>query len=465
MPISHVTNGVHAPTWVAPEMSALAEREVGTDLSETPPDSSDIAASGGAERVPAGELWSVRGLLRARLVADARSRVRRSWQQRGASGAELGWVDSILDPEVLTIGFARRVPSYKRLTLMLRDPDRLRSLLLHPDRPVQLVIAGKAHPADEGGKRLIQELVRFADAPAVRHRIVFLPNYDIEMAQTLYPGCDVWLNNPLRPLEACGTSGMKAALNGCLNLSVLDGWWDEMFDGRNGWAIPTADGVSDADHRDALEASALYDLLEKTVAPLFYDQDADEVPARWIEMVRHTLRTLGPKVQANRMVRDYVEGLYIPASLSAKALDADFKGARELAVWKSRVRSAWGGVRVDHVESSGVADAPEVGGTLELRAFVSLGSLSPEDVDVQLVHGRVDAADQLTDSSVASLRLDETFEGGRHRYVGEVALDRPGPFGYTCRVVPRHELVTGIGDLGLAALPGESAGMATGDLR
>ncbi|GMA88690.1 hypothetical protein GCM10025868_39400 [Angustibacter aerolatus] len=214
----------------------------------------------------------------------------------------------MLDPDVLTIGFARRVPTYKRLTLMLRDPDRLRALLLDPERPVQIVIAGKSHPADDKGKSLIQQMVRFADDAGVRHRIVFLPNYDIAMAQYLYPGCDVWLNNPLRPFEACGTSGMKAALNGGLNLSILDGWWDEWFDGENGWAIPTADEVEDADHRDDLEAAALYDLIEGQVAPRFYARDEETgLPGRWLEMVGHTLSTLGPKVLATRQVTDYVE--------------------------------------------------------------------------------------------------------------------------------------------------------------
>ncbi|HYJ77311.1 MAG TPA: alpha-glucan family phosphorylase, partial [Actinomycetes bacterium] len=345
VPISYVTNGVHAPTWVAPEVFELA----GPDIMTSP---TEPGAWEDVQRVTDADIWSVRRLLRARLVDDARRRVRESWVQRGASDAELGWADGILDPDVLTIGFARRVPSYKRLTLMLRDPERLTALLKHPERPIQLVIAGKAHPADDGGKKLIQELVRFADQADVRHRIVFLPNYDIAMAQTLYPGCDVWLNNPLRPLEACGTSGMKAALNGCLNLSVLDGWWDEWFDGHNGWAIPTADGVTDPDHRDDLEAGALYDLLENTVGPLFYDRDADGHPTRWIEMVRHTLQTLGPKVLATRMVRDYVLGLYAPAADSSRSLDDGYAGARELAAWKGRVRSAWPSVRVDHVESS-----------------------------------------------------------------------------------------------------------------
>ena len=462
VPIGYITNGVHAPTWVAQEVFDLAERELGTQLTEHP---ADAARWADVQQVPDGDIWAVRRLLRARLVEDVRRRVRHSWGQRGASEAELGWVEQVLDPDVLTIGFARRVPSYKRLTLMLRDPERLTSLLLHPRHPVQLVVAGKAHPADDGGKKLIQELVRFADRHDVRHRIVFLPNYDIEMAQSLYPGCDVWLNNPLRPLEACGTSGMKAALNGCLNLSVLDGWWDEWYDGHNGWAIPTAGGVADPDHRDDLEAGALYDLIEDTVAPLFYDRDGDGHPTRWIQMVRHTLQTLGPKVLATRMLRDYVLGLYAPAAASTRALDGTYAGAKELAGWKSKVRAAWPSVRVDHVESGGVADSPEVGSTLELRAFVSLGNLDPADVDVQVVHGRVDDGDRITESASVSLRHDEAYEAGRHRYVGEVKLDRTGPFGYTTRIVPAHRLISGPAELGLATLPAESAGMDSGVLR
>ena len=259
-----------------------------------------------------------------RLVAETRRRLRASWRQRGASDAELTWIDDVLDENVLTIGFARRVPSYKRLTLMLNDPATLSQLLNDPDQPVQIVVAGKAHPADEGGKGLIQQMVQFTDSPDVRRRIVFLPDYDMDMAHALVQGCDVWLNNPLRPLEACGTSGMKAALNGGLNVSVRDGWWDEWYDGGNGWEIPSADGVADATRRDALEATALYELLGKSVAPLFYDRDADGVPQGWVERIRHTFRSLGPKVQAERMVREYVTALYVPAAAASRDLaDAD----------------------------------------------------------------------------------------------------------------------------------------------
>ena len=448
VPICSVTNGVHAPTWVAPEVFSVIAKHTGASATD------EARAWQGLESIPDADLWALRRRLRSNLVDEVRRRLRASWLERGATEAELGWTRSVLDPDVLTIGFARRVPSYKRLTLMLREPDRLKALLLHPERPVQLIVAGKSHPADDMGKKLVQDLVRFTDDPAVRHRIVFLPNYDIAMAQSLYPGCDVWLNNPLRPLEACGTSGMKAALNGGLNLSVLDGWWDEMYDGENGWAIPTADGVDDPDRRDDLEAAALYDLMEHSVAARFYDRDADALPTRWLEMVRHTLQSLGPKVLASRMLRDYVEQLYTPAAESARALGVSaYAPARELAAWKSRVRPAWGSVAVDHVESAGVGDSPEAGSTLSLRAFVSLGQLTPDDVEVQVAYGRVDENDQLSDTATVPLAHAEAYEAGRHRFEGDVKLERTGPFGYTVRVLPRHAALASPAELGLIANP------------
>jgi len=450
VPITSVTNGVHSPTWVDPALAALQAERLGLDELTADEASSRWLRGDGDGAVSDGELWAIRREMRGRLVDEARRRVRRSWRDRGATPAELGWVDDVLSPDVLTIGFARRVPTYKRLTLMLRDPERLKALLLHPERPVQLVVAGKSHPADDQGKRLIQQLVRFTDDPAVRHRIVFLPNYDIAMAQSLYPGCDVWLNNPLRPLEASGTSGMKSALNGGLNLSILDGWWDEWYDGENGWAIPTADGVEDPDRRDDLEAAALYDLVEQQVAPRFYDRDADGVPGRWLEMVRHTLATLGPKVQATRMVGEYVTRLYAPAAAAGRALAADgLAPARELARWKHDVRQGWSRVRVDHVDSSGIGEVPQVGDRLTVRAYVSLGDLRPEDVQVQVVHGRVSEADVIEEFTAEPLALAESYEAGRHAFAGEVVLDASGPFGYTVRVVPAHDGLPSVADLGL----------------
>jgi len=449
VPITSITNGVHAPTWVSPEVFRLA----GDDLADrdlTSAATSDAQAWESISRAADADIWATRRVLRGRLVEEVRRRLRESWLQRGASSAELGWTDSVFDEDVLTIGFARRVPSYKRLTLMLRDPERLAALLLDPQRPVQLVIAGKAHPADDGGKELVQQIVRFADREDVRHRIVFLPDYDIGMARYLYGGCDVWLNNPLRPLEACGTSGMKSALNGGLNLSIRDGWWDEMFDGENGWAIPTADGVSDPDRRDDLEATAFYELVEKQVRARFYDRDAEGVPARWVEMVRHTLRTLGPKVLASRMVGDYVRELYTPAAVASRTLAGDDHApARELAAWRARIAQHWPQVRVGHVEAGGVGDTPQVGTVLEVRASIELGGLEPSEVAVSAAYGRVDESDELTAPAYVALTDTGPGDDGARRYVGAVPMERAGSFGYTVRVLPHSPLLPGDAELGL----------------
>jgi starch phosphorylase len=454
VPIGSITNGVHAPTWVARELLALAAH-AGADADDEDPRSFEAAI----DSIPAEQVFAIKRVLRARLVEDARRRLCESQLKRGLAAAELGWVDQALDPDVLTIGFARRAASYKRLTLMLRDTERLKRILTHPERPVQLVIAGKAHPADDGGKKLIQDIVRLSDDPELRHRIVYLPNYDIAMAQPLYPGCDVWLNNPLRPYEACGTSGMKAALNGGLNLSILDGWWDEWYDGDNGWAIPSVDEpalADDPDKRDDLEAAALYDLIEHEVAPRFYDRDQDGVPVRWMEMMGHTLKSLGPKVLATRMVRDYVRELYAPAATSRRALvdegaEDRFAGARELAQWKRRVRAGWDAVRVEHVEGTAPRH-PEVGASLDVRAYVALGTLAPGDVEVQLVHGRTDESDAIVASTVTPLTLTESYDGGRHCFSGALTLERAGGFGYTVRVLPKHDRLVSPAELGLAAL-------------
>ena len=438
VPITSVTNGVHAPTWTDPLLTDLAQQKLGATFAE---------ADWMSQSVTDADLWQVRGAMRSQLVTDARRRVTAAWEEQNPGIPAPKWYQELLDPNVLTIGFARRVPTYKRLTLMLHDQERLRALLTHPERPVQIVVAGKSHPADDQGKELIQRLVQFAQGADVRHRIVFLPNYDIGMAQLLYPGTDVWLNNPLRPLEACGTSGMKAALNGSLNLSILDGWWAEFYDTENGWAIPTADSAGDGAERDKLEADSLYDLIEHQVAPRFYDRDEAGVPQRWLRSVRHTLSTLSPSLSANRMVREYVERLYVPAAHAEAAVSADgFQPARELAAWKARVIEAWPNVQVTHVESGGMDAVPQVGDALHVRASVSLASLTPDDVTVEVAYGRARDGDTLSDvATVALTPVDGRFEG-------TVPLDRAGSFGYTVRVTPRHPLLASPAELGLVAL-------------
>jgi glycogen phosphorylase len=439
VPITSVTNGVHAPTWTDPVLRALSADKLGS--------SDTTRVDWTSHAVSDSDLWAARSAMRDQLVGDARRRVTAAWGQQNPGIPAPKWYRDVLDPDVLTIGFARRVPTYKRLTLMLHDEDRLRALLTHPERPVQIVVAGKSHPADDAGKELIQKLVRFAQGKDVRNRIVFLPNYDIGMAQLLYPGTDVWLNNPLRPLEACGTSGMKAALNGSLNLSILDGWWAEFYDEENGWAIPTADAAGDGAERDKLEADAMYDLIEHQVAPRFYDRGADGVPTRWVQAIRHTLSTLSPALSADRMVTEYVERLYVPSAQAEAKISADnFAPARELAAWKSRVRAAWPGVRVTHVESGGVDAAPQVGDSLHVRANVTLDALSPDDVLVEVVYGTARDGDALDDVTYAPLAFsgDGVFEA-------TVPLVQSGSFGYTVRVTPRHALLASPAELGLIA--------------
>ncbi|MEV1129360.1 alpha-glucan family phosphorylase [Agromyces sp. NPDC049794] len=447
VPITSITNGVHAPTWTDPALVSLAESTLGT----ADPEHADWLSPA----LSGGEFWTVKRRMRLQLVEDARRRLAAAWSEQHAGAQAPEWVTRVLDPDTLTVGFARRVPTYKRLTLMLQDPERLKAILTNPERPVQLVIAGKSHPADDEGKRLIQQLVQFAQQPGLRERIVFLPDYDMGMAELLYPGCDVWLNNPLRPLEACGTSGMKAAMNGALNLSILDGWWAEYAGDDYGWVIPSADAAGDAGERDALEASALYDLLEHRVATRYYERDGDGVPEEWVRRVRQTLATLAPELGADRMVKQYVERLYRRAAEHAAKVEADGdRGARELAAFDSRVRAAWPKVHVTHVESGGV-ESPHVGDALRLRAYVELDGLAADDVTVEVVYGRSRVDESIEDVRRTALEPDGVADAsGPRLYTGTVVLDRAGAFGYTVRVVPRHPLMLSTAELGLVAVAG-----------
>lgn len=440
VPITSITNGVHAPTWLADRAFGFFHDRLGSA-----PDGSPVDFAR-AEQLDDAELWRLKRELRSELVDDVRRRMRAAGTERSFTPTELGWTDTALDPDVLTIGFARRAPTYKRLTLMLRDPERLVALLAHPERPIQLVVAGKAHPADEQGKRLIQQLVRFADRHDVRHRIVFMPDYDMEMARTLYPGCDVWLNNPLRPFEASGTSGMKAAINGALNLSILDGWWDEWYEAGNGWAIPTADGVEDDTRRDDLEAAALYELLEDAVAPTYYRVDDDGLPREWIAMMKHTLADLGPKVMATRMVRQYTEQMCAPAAASWREFSADdFALARRNAEQLAAAQRAFPHVHIDAVEVS----PPDAQGASDIEVYATLGGLEPDAVTLEVLTGPVDGSGELTVTTTAVIGGAERLEPERYRYVGRVTFEGAGGRGLAVRLVPRLDGAVGPADAGL----------------
>ncbi|MEO6121770.1 MAG: alpha-glucan family phosphorylase [Acidimicrobiales bacterium] len=445
-PISSVTNGVHALTWVSPEIDDLLARYVTPAWNEA-----DAQAWEGLKAAGDDELWRAREQARERLVSFVRSRLKAAAMGRGTSASDAAWCDEVLDPRILTIGFARRFAGYKRATLLQSQPERLRALLLSTDRPVQLVFAGKAHPADDIGKEMIRQVVQFSRDPAVRHRITFVEDYDIAVARMLYQGCDVWLNNPRRPLEACGTSGEKAALNGGLNCSILDGWWDEMFDGENGWAISSAEAELDLARRDAIETNSLYELLERQVVPMFYERTEGRVPRRWVRRVRHSLVSLGPQVVASRMVRDYVEQMYEPMAGRADNMGAsNHARSKALTAWKQRVRDGWSAVRVESVDSD--ASVADLGAERVIETAVALGPLAPDDVAVQLLHGPVVGNDEMTDIRHVTLALSGPGEGaGSWRYAGLLECEVAGRHGFTVRVVPAHPDLATVADMGCVA--------------
>jgi starch phosphorylase len=442
-PITSVTNGVHAYTWTAPEMADLFTRYVLPQWAEA--DSWERL-----EDARDDEIWRAREQGRESLVAFVRRRLRAQLRARGLSSSDVEWADSVLDPKALTVGFARRFATYKRATLLLSQPDRLKALLLSGDRPMQLVFAGKSHPADDSGKELIRQITTFASDPEVRHRIVFLEDYDIAVARALLQGSDVWLNNPRRPQEACGTSGMKAALNGSLNLSILDGWWDEAFDGENGWAISSAEHVEDLERRDEVEAGSLFELLEQQVVPLFYERWQGPVPRGWVQRVRRSLTSLGPFVTAARMVRDYTAELYEPTAGHGDALAADdHKRARALAAWKETVEADWAGVHVDHVEVESSVAA--LGTERSVEAVVSLGKLAPSDVQVQLIHGPAGQGAELASPTVVPMAPLAPADDDHLRYGGTFTCDTAGRYGVTVRIVPSHDDLATPAELGRIA--------------
>jgi starch phosphorylase len=450
-PIQAVTNGVHARTWVSAEMDELLNRYV---LPEWP--EADDTRWVHIADANDDEVWRVKEQGRQRLVAFLRQRLRDSALARGVSESDVAWTGEILDPRVLTLGFARRFAAYKRATLLLSQPERLKALLTSTERPVQIVFAGKAHPADDIGKEMIRQIISFARDPEIRSRMAFIEDYDMVVARRMYQGCDVWMNTPRRPLEACGTSGMKAAINGSLNCSILDGWWDEMFNGENGWAISSAETYEDLAKRDEVEAESLFDLLERQIVPLFYERYGGPVPRRWVRRVKASLRSLGPQVSASRMVRDYVEEMYEPAATRVDTLAAaGGERAKALAAWKQTLARAWPAVRVISVETE--STLVDLGSSKKVEALVALGQLDQRDVEVQLLHGPVGANEELQPAAIVTMELvglDEPGpgDGGEaknlHRYSGSFACELAGRYGFTVRVVPSHPDLRTFAELG-----------------
>ncbi len=436
VPIQAITNGVHVGTWLSLEIAHLFDRYLGPRWAENPVDHEIWKR---VDNIPDAELWRARERLRERLVVAARRRMRRQLERSGASPAALTEADEVLDPEALTIGFARRFAPYKRATLFMRNPDRLISILTNLRRPVQILLAGKAHPRDDLGKELIKQVVAFARRPEVRGRIVFLEDYDMSVAEYLVRGADVWLNTPKKLHEASGTSGMKVLPNGGINLSVRDGWWAEAYDGENGWAIGDDRLYDNDEYHDFVESEALYDLLEQELVPMFYDRGGDGVPRRWVRMIKTSMRTLLPRFNTNRMVREYAERMYRPALRRWSHLTTgECQVAKGLAKWRATLTDQWKEIRVDSVTADGNGEFP-VGSHFTVTADVQLGSVAPEQVEVQLYHGRVASNNELVDGQPVTMRCDGPVTDGRYRYSGQVPCLATGHRGYSVRILPYHK--------------------------
>lgn len=447
IPIRHVTNGIHTFTWMAPEIRALLEKAGGVMTEE------DLAkAEEWKKRVAFKdkEYWTTHQKMKLRLLQFVRTNVRTQRLRNGARPAEIRETDQMLDPKALTIGFARRFATYKRAALLFRDLDKLAQIVNDPARPVQFLFAGKSHPADEGGKKLIQQIVQISQLPQFKDRIVFVENYDFNVARHLYHGCDVWLNNPTRPLEASGTSGEKVITSGCLNFSVRDGWWDEAFDGTNGWAIGDDTFRLEPEVQDEFDSFSIYEILKHEIVPLYYDQDGDGVPKRWIERVRRSLLTIGPVYNTSRMVADYAGEFYRRAAEKGRMFaESGWKKSKELAVWKDKVRLAWGKVRANAVTWNGsIRTTMNVGDTVPVTANVFLGDLQAEEVAVEAYLKAVEPGGT---SKVVRLEPQGEVKDGWQGYGGRVSVEDSGNFKFNVRIRPSHPSLTQAHELRLIA--------------
>ena len=437
VPITSITNGVHTKTWMAPEFAALYEKY----LPEWEEHLTEPDFWRGVIDIPDEELWTTHQRLKNRLVDFVRNRVRTQRARLGESPEALRHVSRMLNPEVLTIGFARRFATYKRATLLFSDRERLHKLLSNTERPVQFIFAGKAHPKDEPGKRFIQQVCQFARMPEFQDRIVFVEDYDHYVGRRMYQGVDLWLNNPRRPLEASGTSGMKLPPNGGLNLSVLDGWWCEGYTGKNGWAIgaelPESTNPVDPTFEDEVDVASLFRMLETQIIPLYYAKPDGRLPIAWLQLMRESIRSVTPVFNTHRMVKEYAERLYEPAARGHATLAAaGGKKALELSKWKDSIRSAWPRISIRDVriaKDGGVY----VGDALEVSATVHLGSIAPEFVTVQAYIGET-LNNQITRASTVDLPKAKSLESGTYLYQGTIPARESGSYGLNVRVIPTH---------------------------
>jgi starch phosphorylase len=436
IPIGHVTNGVHPKTWVSAGMSDLLDRYFGPRFDEEP---TDLTIWNRMDRISDEELWRTHERRRERLVAFARDRIRQHLKRTGAVERRIQQAEDALSPYVLTLAFARRFATYKRGNLLLRDPERLLSLLKDNDRPIQLIFAGKAHPMDMPGKDLIREIIHFAEKYDVTSRIVFLENYDITVARYFTSGADVWLNTPRRPMEASGTSGMKAAMNGVLNCSILDGWWDEAYNPEVGWAIGQGEQYADTNLQDDVESKALYDLLEREIIPLFYQRGRDGLPREWIKRMKTCMREIGQSMSSHRMLIDYSNKFYFPALKNYRRMvKEDYTEARSLAAYFAKLRHSWGDIRITRLESN-ARPVMQRGDFMTISAYIELGQLAPEDVLVELYHGSVsNQGNEIIDARRTEMKAVNRAENS-YQYQVKIECTDTGCQGHTVRILPKHD--------------------------
>ncbi|MBN1865740.1 alpha-glucan family phosphorylase [Candidatus Sumerlaeota bacterium] len=435
VPIASITNGVHIRSWISQEMATLYDRYLGPRWAENPEDESVWTR---ADEIPDAELWRTHERRRERLVAFARRSLRNQLLRRGEPENEVRRADEVLDPEVLTIGFARRFALYKRGALLLRDAERIKKILTDKTRPVQFIFAGKAHPADHSAKEIIRQLIHFMRDPDVRRHVTFIEDYDMNIARYLLQGVDVWLNTPRRPLEASGTSGMKAAANGALNLSILDGWWCEGYDPSFGWAIGQGEEYKDVSLEDDIQSAAIYDLLEKEIVPTFYQRGADGLPREWIRRMRASIQVLCPGFSATRMLRDYLEGPYMSAAAESVRLVADnLKGAAQLADFKKRMKQHWSEIQVRDLVARTDSEIG-VGEEMPVEATIQLGGIEPTDVLVQIYHGPLSNKEEILDGRASDLEYKRSVDGV-HVFAGAIRCESSGRYGFAVRVLPRHD--------------------------
>jgi glycogen phosphorylase len=437
VPIQAITNGVHARSCVAKSTQELYDRYLGPSWSSAPTDNPLWERM---DAIPDEELWRNHERCRLDMIMYVRERLVKHLQDRGASPSEIAQAQEVLDPKVLTIGFARRFATYKRATLWMRDVERIKRLLLtNKDRKLQFVIAGKAHPKDIPGKELIRDINRFIHEHNLEKQVVFVPNYDIHIARLMVAGCDVWLNNPRRPREASGTSGMKAAMNGLPNLSVLDGWWDEADYVRTGWAIGHGEMYDDPNYQDEIEANALYDILEKEVIPLFYNRDVDGLPRHWIDKMKDAIRLNCPFFNTARMVREYAQRAYFPASDRFYTLTTDnYAPAKELAAWKETLTAHWYDIKIKDVNVSAEADI-KVNQTVNVKAKVDLATLTNNDVQVELYQGAINADGEIIHGVPVVMDYQGEDKDGLSIYTADILYNTSGLQGLSLRVLPKHK--------------------------